>query len=67
MGDFIHDLKASLHRGFINKQYTETNRYAPKLIINDTKENKAVLTSLLDELKTCKSFIFSVAFITESI
>lgn len=66
MEDFIQNLEASLHRGFINKHYPITNRYAPQLVINNTTQNKNVLSSLLDELRTCKSFIFSVAFITES-
>lgn len=66
MEDFIQNLEVSLHRGFIDKHYAKTNRYAPQLLVNDTKQNKNVLSSLHDELKTCKSFIFSVAFITES-
>ena len=53
MEGFIENLKVSLHRGFIDKKYAKTNRYAPQLLTNDTKQNKNVLTSLHDELNTC--------------
>ncbi len=66
MEDFIENLKVSLHRGFIDKKYHKINSYAPQLLVNDARQNKNVLTSLHEELKTCQSFIFSVAFITES-
>lgn len=66
MGDFIENLKVSLHKGFIDKEYAKTSRYTPKLLVNNSKKNENVLTSLLEELETCNSFIFSVAFITES-
>ncbi len=66
MGSFIQNLEASLHRGFINHQHIKSGSYKPKLLVNNTKNNENVLSSLLEELDNCKSFIFSVAFITES-
>lgn len=64
MEDFIKDLKESLHKGFIDKDKYKKDKYKPKLLVNNT--NKNVLSALIDELDRCHSFIFSVAFITES-
>ena len=66
MEDFIQNLKTSLQKGFIDKKYPKAGRYAPALLVNDPEKNETVLLSLLEELEHCHSFIFSVAFITES-
>lgn len=63
--DIIHQLENSLHKGFINKDLTETSRFKPVLLINN-QEDETVLNGLLEELEQCQSFLFSVAFITES-
>ncbi|WP_071396845.1 DUF3427 domain-containing protein [Bacillus tuaregi] len=65
MGEFIRNLEESLRKGFIDHKHLINGNYKPKLLVNHAKENKTVLTPLLDELEKCKSFIFSVAFITE--
>lgn len=66
MGNFIQNLEASLHTGFIDQNYIKYGSYKPKLLVNNSEKNENVLTSLLEELDHCQSFIFSVAFITES-
>lgn len=66
MENLIQSLEASLHKGFIDKQYYKSGRYKPKLLVNNEKKNENVLSTLLEEIDHCKSFIFSVAFITES-
>ncbi|EWG08468.1 DUF3427 domain-containing protein [Cytobacillus firmus] len=66
MSNLIRNLEASLNRGFINQQHQDSGNYKPKLLINNAKKSENVLTTLIDELESCKSFIFSVAFITES-
>ena len=66
MVNFIQNLEASLHKGFIDEKYNSYGSYKPRLLVNNTKKNENVLTSLLEELDHCQSFIFSVAFITES-
>ncbi|MFE8696126.1 DUF3427 domain-containing protein [Cytobacillus sp. FJAT-53684] len=66
MNNLIRSLEASLHRGFIDKQLNKSGRYKPKLLVNNLKKNENVLSTLLEELDQSKSFIFSVAFITES-
>lgn len=66
MENFIQKLEASLYKGFIDQKYSLSGNYKPKLLVNNTKKNENVLSSLLEELENSTSFIFSVAFITES-
>ncbi|MCP1122624.1 DEAD/DEAH box helicase [Bacillus sp. 3103sda1] len=66
MENFIQKLEASLYKGFIDQKYSQSGNYKPKLLVNNTKKNENVLSSLLEELENSTSFIFSVAFITES-
>lgn len=66
MEDFIKNLEESLHKGFIDQTKGKMDTYKPRLLLNNTKKSIDVLTSLVKELDSCKSFIFSVAFITES-
>lgn len=66
MENFIGKLEASLYKGFIDQKHSQPGNYKPKLLVNNTKKNENVLTSLLEELENSTSFIFSVAFITES-
>ncbi|ARF17456.1 DUF3427 domain-containing protein [Sporosarcina ureae] len=66
MGDFIRQLEASLHKGFVNKEHHQSGSYKPELLVNSSTKNTTVLSSLQDELRHCEQFLFSVAFITES-
>jgi superfamily II DNA or RNA helicase/HKD family nuclease len=66
MDNFISSLKDSLHNGFIDHTYSNQKNFNPQLLVNNHQENTTVLQSLLEELEVCQSFIFSVAFITES-
>ncbi|SDZ56741.1 Superfamily II DNA or RNA helicase [Evansella caseinilytica] len=66
MENFIRSLKDSLHKGFIDHTKINQGKYPPKLLINNIEKNENVLGSLIEELEKCESFIFSVAFITES-
>ena len=63
MEQIIKKLENSLYKGFIDQNRAVSSHFKPKLLSNKTHEN--VLTTLLQELKTCMSFTFSVAFITE--
>ncbi|MEK4630070.1 MAG: DEAD/DEAH box helicase [Solibacillus sp.] len=63
MEQLIQKLENSLHKGFIDQHKAVSSHFKPKLLSNKAHEN--VLTTLLQELKTCKTFTFSVAFITE--
>ncbi len=53
----------SLYKGFIDQSKPVSAQFKPKLLTN--KHLETVLSTLLQELKTCKTFSFSVAFITE--
>ncbi|MEC2076173.1 DEAD/DEAH box helicase [Metabacillus fastidiosus] len=66
MENFIQNLESSLYKGFIDQRIGRSGSYKPKLIINNREKGENVLTPLLEELDHCESFIFSVAFITES-
>ncbi len=66
MENLVRNLEVSLHTGFIDKQLGKQGKYKPQLLVNDTKTNEHVLNTMLEELESCKSFLFSVAFITES-
>ena len=63
MEQLIRKLEDSLHKGFIDQNKAVSSQFKPKLLTN--KRNENVLSSLLQEMKTCKTFTFSVAFITE--
>ncbi|WP_274308944.1 DUF3427 domain-containing protein [Solibacillus daqui] len=63
MEQIIKKLENSLYKGFIDQNRAVSSQFKPKLLSNKAHEN--VLTTLLQELKTCNSFTFSVAFITE--
>ena len=65
MDHLIQSFRDSLHKGFIDQNMIGQTVYKPELLINNEAENKNVLNSLIHELRTSKSFIFSVAFITE--
>ena len=63
MEQLIQKLENSLHKGFINQNKSVSAQFKPKLLTNQAHEN--VLSTILQELKTCETFLFSVAFITE--
>ena len=60
------NLLESLKSGFISSGISSDNTLSPSLLVNNSSEQKKILSSLLDELSTCESFDFSVAFINES-
>lgn len=66
MTHFTEQLKNSLEKGFIDKHHHHVSPFKPELLMNEKHKRQDVLTSLLDELKGCQSFLFSVAFITEA-
>lgn len=66
MSNIIEQLQQSYHKGFIDKYANYNGKFKPELLLNNQFKKQNVLTSLIDELKNCQSFLFSVAFITES-
>ncbi len=65
MDNLVQLFTNSLHKGFIDQDVIERAVYKPELLINNEAKNINVLNSLIHELRSSKSFIFSVAFITE--
>jgi len=51
---------------YIDSTYNSNLAYRPQFISNDYQKGKKVLASLEAELRSCKEFIISVAFITDS-
>ncbi|PKR76812.1 DUF3427 domain-containing protein [Halalkalibacillus sediminis] len=66
MNKLVNDIETSLRKGFIDQHIKTTTKYQPQLLVNNQRNNQNVLSSFLEELENCNSFIFSVAFITES-
>lgn len=62
--NLLQNLQESLYKGFIDQTQHSGERFKPTLLVNNTNEN--VLNALLEELDHCQSFLFSVAFVTES-
>lgn len=60
------NLLESLRSSFISKNLPSENHLLPTLLTNNYRQNKKILASLEEELKTCLSFDFSVAFINDS-
>ena len=59
-------LSAGLENGFIDCNLASLDKYNPKLLVNDHKNNIKVLTTIENELRSCDEFFFSVAFVTQS-
>lgn len=59
-------IKESIITGFIEKENKSLTAFQPKLLVNSREEGKKVLSSVINELKTCTEFKFSVAFVTSS-
>ena len=66
MNNMIENFKDSLYEGFIDRKSQHSGKYKPKLLINNPVENESVLQTLIEQLESSQSFLFSVAFITES-
>ena len=62
----LEELSKSIQTGFINHLVESEKQYRPELLINDHKQGKKVLTTILRKLESCEEFWFSVAFITTS-
>lgn len=59
-------IMSSLKKGFVDKEIQIDEALRSRFLINDINKNKSVLETIKNELKSCQSFTFSVAFITES-
>lgn len=60
----VHDILEGAQTGFIDQTYGSNLRFRPRLVLNDEQKRTRVLSAVLEELSSCESFEFSVAFIT---
>lgn len=61
--DKIHN---SAETALIDFNKHSDHKLRPTLVLNDNTRGVKVISSILDEMETCESFMFSVAFITKS-
>lgn len=61
--DKIHN---SAETALIDFNKHSDHKLRPTLVLNDNTRGVKVISSILDEMETCESFLFSVAFITKS-
>lgn len=62
----IHSFRKGLDRAFVEASTPASQKLTPDLLYNDAKKGQKVYLALEQELQTCKSFSFSIAFITQS-
>ena len=60
----LSNLQNGFNTAYIDKTYSSNLAYKPQFISNNYKEGRKVLSSIEDELLSCKEFFISVAFIT---
>lgn len=56
-------IQDSLYKGFIDQYKSTSGTFKPKLLSNRNQDN--VLNTILQEMNSCETFLFSVAFVTE--
>ena len=65
MSTFDEDLlREGFTTAYLDRTYSSNLAYKPQFISNNYKEGRKVLSSIEDELLSCKEFFISVAFIT---
>ena len=66
MEDFENKLERAVHTGLFDKSIASSPDCLPRLLVNDTKTNDKILTTIKNELESCDSFCFSVSFVRNS-
>lgn len=64
--NLAQNINDSIRTGLIDSNFESTEELRPQLIYNDTHTGNTVLADIEKELNHCKTFWFSVAFITKS-
>ena len=59
-------IQQSLFKGYISEKADSKLDFLPEFLINDRTQHLKVLTTILQELRSCDEFWFSVAFVTTS-
>ena len=63
LSELNKNLTESFTTALIDSGYSSDEQYRPRLLVNNPKDGVKVLYALQDELKNCKEFAISVAFI----
>ncbi len=61
-----NQLEESLKAGYINRSLPSSKTYLPQFLVNDKREGKKILSTIIQCLNNCDEFWFSVAFVTTS-
>jgi len=62
----IDEFNKSLQTGYVDKNSISEILYQPELLVNQKKPKKKVLSTIIQELENCETFLISVAFVTTS-
>ena len=65
MQEMVAKVLSGAETAFVDADHKSDFNYRPSLLSNDYKKGMKVLSVIEDELRNCKSFIISVAFITQ--
>ena len=66
MSDLSDQLVSSFTTGFIDKGHASGGSFESQLIMNDADRTPMLSNILLEQLSTCRTFTFQIAFITEN-
>ena len=66
LSELNKNLTESFTTALIDSGYSSNEQYRPRLLVNNPKDGVKVLYTLQDELRNCKEFAISVAFINRS-
>ena len=63
-GSLAEEILSSSETSFISSSHESRADLRPKLVFNDIRRGEIVLSEIVDNLRSCRSFSFSIAFIT---
>lgn len=66
MTNTVLNLAPSSYSNILSSLDENLINYSPQLLINNPAKNENILSSVLEQLSQCQSFMFIVAFVTES-
>ena len=65
-GNEENSLVCGLRAGFVDADLPADDRWSPKVIANNKSKGSDLLTAIKEQLSTCDSVDFCVAFIADS-
>ncbi|MDO5861751.1 MAG: DUF3427 domain-containing protein [Thermoplasmata archaeon] len=63
----MHDdqIRSGLEHGFVQKDSEALSEFSPQFVFNDPRNERKVLTTLIQEMRDCDEFMLSVAFVND--